>query len=428
MMPRQGMLGLRLWGWRAPLNSVIAPSTPFALWVDLTRGLIRAPGALEGRVLGMVGLQVLYGALMAALAAVTLRPSFRARSGVQGHRAVARSRRIRRPQHRIPCGDDPMLWKELFAARVPAAYRPLGLTIALVLGALLIWGTTDFAMPAFRELWSAGYGVAPPRSARGAFHDYLRIVCTGTYLIFALGVASDAAAGLTTEREKETWISLIATPLTGTEIVRAKLLGAIWGIRHVGLILAMLGFVGVLAGSVHPLGIILVFFELAAFIWFAAALGTWISLRSKDTMRAVALTMGWLLLANGGSLLLALAQLPSRALTTVGCTPLMIALSLASPGEVAGRVATDSPALFTHAAFAMLWGTHRTETVIACLLSVLRYGAAAWALTRAACRGFDARVDRPALSGPRAGKEVQGGPTPRRRARSLRKATSSARA
>ncbi len=324
VLPRKGALGLRLFEWLAPVNAWIAPTSPFAFLVEILRGSIRTPGALIGRLLGMVGLQVLYGAILAALTVVGLRPSSRARAGGQRRRRAMKRARpcwIKLPPRGVPCGDDPMLWKELFAPRVPVFYRPLGLSIALVLVGLLAWGTTDFAIPAFRELWASGYGVAASGSARAAFHAYLRIVGTGIALVVALGVASDAAAGITSEREQDTWISLIATPLTGTEIVRAKILGAVWGTRHTAVVMGLLGIVGVLAGSLHPLGLLLALFELAAFIWFDAALGTWISLRTGDTIRALARAIACLLIINGGSLLVTMPLLSFRPLTLVGCPP-----------------------------------------------------------------------------------------------------------
>jgi hypothetical protein len=54
---------------------------------------------------------------------------------------------------------------------------------------------------AAREVWVSGYSVAPSGSSRKAFHVYLRIVGTWISLVIALGVASDAAAGITSERE-----------------------------------------------------------------------------------------------------------------------------------------------------------------------------------------------------------------------------------
>ncbi len=372
ILPRKGAFGLWLYEWLGPVNAWIAPTSPFAFLVEVLRGSIGGPGALTGRILGMIGLQVLYGSLLTALAVIGLRPSFRARdSGKRRRSPVPTSgpSRRRRSLWPVSCGDDPMLWKELFFPRVPAFYRPLGLSIALVLVGLLAWGTIDFAIPAFREVLVSGYRVAPTGSARNAFHVYLRIVGTGIALVIALGVASDAAAGITSEREKDTWISLIATPLTGAEIVRAKLLGAVWNTRHMAIVLGLLGIVGILAGSLHPLGLLLALSELAAFTWFAAALGTWISLRTGATMGAVARVMACLLIVNGGPVLITLPLLSFRPLSLVGCPPALLAASLASYGEYSGGPVVSGPGSFWDTMLSELWVGHGTEMVVACLAS-----------------------------------------------------------
>ena len=75
--------------------------------------------------------------------------------------------------------------------------EPLGLVVGLALMGLLVGTTLDFAAPAFAELSAGGYGVAPAGSSRARFLVYLRVVATGVYLVYALGVASDATAGIT---------------------------------------------------------------------------------------------------------------------------------------------------------------------------------------------------------------------------------------
>jgi hypothetical protein len=195
-----------------------------------------------------------------------------------------------------------MLWKELLIPRIPVFHRPLGLSITLVLVGLLAWGTIDFAIPAFREVCVSGYGVAPSGSARDSFHVYLRIVGTGISLVVALEVASDAAAGITSELAKDTWISLIATPPTGAEIVRAKMLGDVWGTRHTVAVLVMLGLAGVWPGRCIR-SVLRWRWPSWRFAWFAAALETWISLRAGATQGALARDMACLLIVNGGSML-----------------------------------------------------------------------------------------------------------------------------
>jgi ABC-type transport system involved in multi-copper enzyme maturation permease subunit len=394
LVPRGGPAGRAAYEWLGPLNAWIAATSPFALWIDAARGAVVGPAALRTRVAWMIALQGAYGTLLAGLAVAGLRRSFRAHLGGRRRNALRRRGPDRSGRRRPHCGDDPMLWKELLPGTT-AYDRPLGLAVALILGGLLVWMTTSLAVPALREVLASGYGVPPAGSARGAFHVYLRIIGTGVALVFLLGVASDAAASLTWEREKETWISLIATPLTGTEILRAKRIGAVWSLRPTALVLAALWLAGVAAGSVHPLGLLAVLAELAAFTWFSAALGTWISLRSEQTMQALARVMACLLGLNGGALLIALPLLSLRPLALTGSGPLLLAASLVSYGEVQGRPAAGAFGVVPDAMVARFWAGRTPEMALACLLGVLGAALAAWALTRSACRGFDAWIDRP---------------------------------
>ena len=432
LLPRGGEISRALYVWLGPVNAWVAVTSPFSLWIDATRGAIRGAPALLSRVFWMIALQTIYGALASALAVGCLRPSFRARTGSRGRKSIGTagrqgvaggSRTSRESPWRAPCGDDPMIWKEL-RPRSSVFSRPSLVAVVLILGGLLVGVTTALATPAFGELLREGYGIAPAGSARVTFHSYLRIIGTGIALVYLLGVASDAAASLTSERENETWISLITTPLSGTEIIRAKLLGAIWEIRHTAVVLTALWFLGVLVGSVHPLGLVAALIELAAFTWFTAALGMWISLRARHTMQAMARVMGSLLLLGGGSLLITLPILSLRPLALTPCGPLLLALVLASHGDLQGKPAPGSFGPCPDSVLGAIWVGRGPEMVLTCLVSVLGAMLGAWALTRSACRGFDACLDRPTLTGPSAvspGVSCSGVPSrPRFRRRLLR--------
>ena len=67
----------------------------------------------------------------------------------------------------------------------------------------------------------------------------VRTLATWLATGWVLAVASAAAVSVTSEREDDTWTSLTATLLSGAEVVRAKVLGAIWAARR--LAWAMLG-------------------------------------------------------------------------------------------------------------------------------------------------------------------------------------------
>jgi hypothetical protein len=393
LVPRGGETARDVYAWLGPLNAWIAATSPFALWLDALRGALAGGEALRARVVWLIGLQCLTGGLLAALAVAGLRASFRAQLG--GRRCGRTERHVRA---RPACGDDPMLWKELLVPRVPAFYRPLGPGVVLILGGLLVWTATGLAVPAARELAAAGYGVAPAGSARAALHAYLRIVGTGVALVMLLGVASDAAAGLTSEREKDTWISLIATPLTGTQIIRAKILGAIGNTRYMAVVLMVLWMVGVGTGAVHPLGPVAAAVELAVLVVFTAALGTWISLRARHTMQALGRVMASLLVLFGGSFIAAVPVLGLRPLALAGSGPILLAASLASYAEVQGKPRAGAFGLVSDAAIAACWAGRAPEMALAWGLSGAGWALAAWLLARSACRRFDACHDRPPAS------------------------------
>ena len=202
---------------------------------------------------------------------------------------------------------------------------------------------------------------------------------------------------MTAERERDTWISLVATPLTGREIVRAKLLGAVWGVRHAAAVAALLGLAGALAGSVHPVGLVLVAAELAAYAAFAAALGTWVSLPVRRHAAGRGRDPGVPAAGerrpdagHGGPL--------ARAAAGAGRVRAGDARPVAGVARRgAGAAGGEQPGGVTDAMVASLWAGHGAEVWLACLASVAGYATAAWALTRSACRGFD--VARPAVGG-----------------------------
>jgi hypothetical protein len=184
------------------------------------------------------------------------------------------------------------------------------------------------------------------------------------------------------------------------------MLGAIWGIRHTAAVLASLWLLGVLAGSVHPLGFIACLVEMSIVTWFAAALGTWISLRSEQTLRAVARVAGVLVLLNAGVLLVASMLWPGRPLALFGCAPALLCASLVSFGELSGSLTQSVMGPLSDLPVSTMWVKHGAELAFACVLGTFSYGVAAYVLTRSACRGFDALLDRPDVAGPERERRV----------------------
>ena len=147
--------------------------------------------------------------------------------------------------------------------------------------------------------------------------------------LWLLAVAGASASGVTVEREQDTWDSLISTPLTGWEILRGKAVGAIWGLRGFGGLFSLFWLVGLAAGAVHPLGLLLALLVVGLLTWFVVALGTYASLTARTTSRALTATIAILLFLNFGYLAVLYPIFhavqrsePKWRYPFMGCTPL----------------------------------------------------------------------------------------------------------
>ncbi|SIO07745.1 ABC-2 family transporter protein [Singulisphaera sp. GP187] len=382
LMPMGGPRWVQLYEWIKPINEWIAPTSPFAF---ARGGALNASAILD--LFGwMMGLQAAYGILFVVIALLRLRGINR-RDG-EG-RLTARFAAFRHGRRLLPrpeCGDDAMMWKERYVSRTNLVTKIAVIVIVFAVLCGLGYLTYDFGKPAFVELAANGYGPFHSDPARREFNGYLRVVCTLMYVLLAMAVASSASSGLTSEREEDTWISLVATPLDGLEIIRAKMVGALWAQRWLVGVLVLHWLIGLAAGSIHPLGVLAVALETMVYLWFAVALGTYYSLRSKTSARALVATIGTMILVNGAYLMCCIPSWTSNWLQSVGVTPMVEAISLfsfadfrdLSLGRVRGRGSWES-----------------VEMIAAGFVSVLCYTVAALVLTLRALDRFDIEAGRP---------------------------------
>lgn len=376
-----------LYEWIRPVNELIAPTSPVHLLVRSRGG---AATAVEP-VLWMLGMQTAYGVLFVALAVAGLRRRAR-REGDGPRRTWARAiRRVQRILPRPGCGDDAMIWKECYVSRAGLATKVA--TGLLGLGAAWCVGYTayTFGKPAFIELASYGYGAPGVETARNEFNYCLRVLCTLVYSVWVVGAAVASSSGLSGEREQDTWLSLIATPLEAWDVIRAKMLGSLWSVRWIGLVLVTLWLTGLAAGAVHPFGFAAVALETLVFVWFAVALGTCISLRARTSGRALLATVAIVVFLNGGYLVcFCPVGTGNLWLAGVGVTPMIEAISLASYQDVRTLMTGG-------------WQSRRVDreagAILTCFLGTLAYGLAAAALTHHAVARFDHEAGRPRRAG-----------------------------
>jgi hypothetical protein len=407
--------------WIAPAALWGLDSSPIGVGADLF-GLVPRPGSLVERVVRMIALQVAGGSALTLWAVWRLRPASRSLYDDDVRTLIRRlSRAIGRRRSRPPCGDDPVLWNELHANRCAGGPARVARGLVYLVGyGLLAWGTSWFARPAFEELAERGYGPAreafampdgnafarvvvdktivsagasDPGQARLIFNVALRQASGWFLMLYVVTIASGAAAGVTAERDRDTWLGLLATTLTGWEIVRAKLIGAAWKSREGGCVLVALWTVGLLAGAVHPLGFLAAVAGLAASYGFFAALGVSLSMRVGPRRKASDLITLLYPLVTVSSLVI---LLPGRAgvVLSAGSVPFLASCSLFSYEDVHAAIQSGPfPQFAVRSDFKT--GVGARLVMATWLLGTLAQAAGTVYLTRSLCREFDAIAGRP---------------------------------
>jgi ABC-type transport system involved in multi-copper enzyme maturation permease subunit len=201
----------------------------------------------------------------------------------------------------------PMIWKELFIERGLTFNRFGRVLIGFIVVASLapaLWLLATFLLD------SAGLQRLPPRRIGGMFggwwlhsggnswenlgraiNAWVRPAGTLVACLCLLAVGVRAAAGVTSEREKQTLDMLLTTPLGARSILAAKWLGSLASVRWVALWLGLIWTVGIASGGLDIL--ILPWLVLACLVYagFLASLGLWLSVGSRSTQRATLLTL-----------------------------------------------------------------------------------------------------------------------------------------
>ena len=211
---------------------------------------------------------------------------------------------------------------------------------------------------------------------------------------------------MTSEHEEDTWTSLTATLLTGPEIVRAKMLGAAWGARRMGVALLAVWGVGLLSGAVHPLGFLVTLAGLGIYTWFATALGLSISLKARNSTRAMIGTILLMIALNVGYMPHCGRSSKEIPRSRSSATPHSSSSSPCSPTATyvpSGRAdpssrASPSPGM---------------ATLVVIMASFALYAAGALALTRAPSGSLDTAVGRPRLGTKGADRKGEASPSRR---------------
>jgi ABC-type transport system involved in multi-copper enzyme maturation permease subunit len=204
------------------------------------------------------------------LAVARLRPVALRETG-----GVEKVRRARRRLFVRPLGDRPMIWKEL--------YHDMGLRLrrgGLLLVGLLValsFAPLPFAFGATHYSYS---------SLERDMNSYVRTVGTLVACMALLTAAVRGSVAVRIERDKDTLDALLTSPLLTREILFAKWLGCLWGLRWLGVWLGIIYTLGLLTGGLSPLAVPLLAVVVLAYCATLAMVGLWFSVVCRTTVRA----------------------------------------------------------------------------------------------------------------------------------------------
>ena len=169
------------------------------------------------------------------------------------------------------------------------------------------------------------------------------------------------------------------------------MIGAAWNVRAGLLLLGLLWSVGLLAGALHPLGFAVALVLLGVATWFMVALGTFMSLVSRDAAQASNRTLIPVLILSGSFLVVYLPHRNATILMGVASVPLVNWLSLLSYHDI-GAIVSGQGTIRELAEIGVSTGEGPLRVLATCVLATAGTAAAAAGLTRATWARFDRTV------------------------------------
>ena len=410
--------GIRLPEWLASANWTLVASSPISVAYHIATGL-RSWDQLVYQIGRLIALQLAGATFFTVAAIIRLRPAHRALGGVDRKaERQARRRLVWRLRPRPSVGDDPIVWRERYTSRENAFVKA---ATYLIFGSLFVGlagATFYYARPAFVELWRNGYGSASvampdpemnilvrlfaPRTggnvavdiARTEFNLFIRYATVSILVVMSFVIAGMASEIFGIERLKETWTSLLATPLTAGDLVRSVLRATAWKSRIAYGLIVIMWALGTLAGAIHPLGLLVSLLEMAASVWLMAVCGVLGSIRGpKAESSAGQAVFVALILTCTGILPVLLPPGLNPVLLGAGSLPLMAWTSLVSYREAATVL---SAPLDPHFQWVGLYGGQMPMLVaLAWLVAIVGPALAGFLVWRYTMTHFDRLVGRP---------------------------------
>ncbi|MCO6046280.1 ABC transporter permease [Aeoliella sp. ICT_H6.2] len=268
---------------------------PLVLLTEQTTMNVRGMQVGSLRVWQAIGLQTATSLVLAILAVAAVR-RVHLRSVSGGEKETRKTKWLSALRYRPALGEHPMLWKELFARSAATKLGFLGrMSIALLMIAMIA-----VAIGVYRSIRTTGPGSWDTQGEMYLMSTFIITPVWGVGIAILMGLR---AAGLITyEKERDCWLSLISTPLTGQDIIGAKTLGNLYAFRWMFPPLAVVWLLQTTLTPEYFFAIVLHLLAIGISGLFATAVGLSYSLSLSTSLKSIGATMGTLFFVGGGYL------------------------------------------------------------------------------------------------------------------------------
>lgn len=290
-----GLLGLQVFG-MDNLSQLVRRTSDVLLLVNPLSALTNALGHSSALGFGLdmqlilksVGMQCLVAAGCLSVATFAVRRVHLAETT----RAAEKHLKVK-DRERRHVGDQAMIWKEMFSSTSAGKLGRIGWTALLT----ILAGVFGITLWMFLQSLSSS-----DNWRRDNYFQYL-VALTGYIGCGMLLLLAARGAGLISqEKERDTWVTLLSTPLTGREIVVGKLCGNLYHAKWMLAILILSWLLGIFLAPTVIAPAVATGFMFCLMAIFTTCLGLLCSLKSPTTLRAMGQTLGILIFCGGGYL------------------------------------------------------------------------------------------------------------------------------